>query len=104
MTFITLQVVLFSQSWCPHSQSAKKILESKGVAYSSIELDEYKDSQSIKDALANLTGAGTTPRVFVAGKFVGGESDLIEAQKNNTLDLVLNAPDFAAQQPMHASS
>lgn len=68
------------------------------MKYSAVELDQYADAQAVKDHLAHMTGAGTTPRVFVAQKFVGGEDALVQAQKAGTMDLVLNAPDFASAQ------
>lgn len=92
------RVVLFSQSWCPHSAAAKALLERNGVRFAAVELDEYTDANAVKAELARTTGAGSTPRVFVACKCVGGADALQQAEAAGCLDRVLAAPDFAAAQ------
>jgi hypothetical protein len=44
------RVVVWSQSWCPHSANVKKSLERHGVGYAAVELDEFADAQvSLRD-------------------------------------------------------
>jgi glutaredoxin len=64
-------VVVFSQSFCPHSAATKTLLQQLGAPFKAIELDEYTDGAAIKDVLKEMTGAGTTPRTFIAGLYAG---------------------------------
>mmetsp|Transcript_32926 Transcript_32926/g.96981 ORF Transcript_32926/g.96981 Transcript_32926/m.96981 type:complete len:166 (+) Transcript_32926:52-549(+) len=66
-------VVIFSQSQCPLSEKTKAYFEDLGVPYYALELDTRADGSAVKQALAQLTGAKSVPRVFVNGQVsVGG--------------------------------
>lgn len=73
-------VVVFSQTFCPHSAEAKIALS--GVVdpekVDVVELDQRPDGEEIKEALRDMTGAGTTPRVFIGGRFTGGGDETAE--------------------------
>jgi glutaredoxin 3 len=65
--------------YCPFCQRAKSILSSVGVAgLEVLELADMnkrplvKDPAAIMDYMEKITGARTVPRLFIAGKFVGG--------------------------------
>ena len=64
--------------YCPFCQRAKSILSSLGVAVEVLELADMnkqplvKDPAAIMDYMEKITGARTVPRLFIAGKFVGG--------------------------------
>ena len=68
----------FIQRYCPFCQRAKSILSSVGVAVEVLELADMnkrplvKDPAAIMDYMEKITGARTVPRLFIAGKFVGG--------------------------------
>ena len=71
------QVVVWSKSYCPFCTKAKKALECflTKAQYTVVELDERSDGDAIQDALLQLTGGRSVPRVFVGGKFIGGGDD-----------------------------
>lgn len=65
-------VTLFSKPGCPHCARAKALLDSKGVVYEEVELGKGITSQTLRA----VSGQGTTPQVFIGGKWIGGADDL----------------------------
>lgn len=69
-----LDVVLFGRRSCAHCARARAALERAGIAYEALELNrDYSDR-----ALRAVSGAGSTPQVFVGGRRIGG-ADEVEA-------------------------
>lgn len=65
-------VTLITRKGCPHCTRAKETLTANGLSYEEVEL-----SQSITNrSLTALSGAHTTPQVFIDGKLIGGADDL----------------------------
>lgn len=54
---------------------AKNVFNEIGATYKAVELDEHNDGRGVQEALAQITGARTVPRVFINGKCIGGGSD-----------------------------
>ena len=50
------------------------------------QLDERPDGDEIQDALLEITGGRSVPRVFIGGKFFGGGDDTVAALKNGKLE------------------
>ena len=65
-------VLIYSKSWCPYSQRAKRIFDELDTEYVAVELDQIEDGAKVQDALASITGIRTVPQVFVGGKLIGG--------------------------------
>lgn len=72
------KVFLISKEYCPFCQKAKSVLSDLGVDVEVLELaDKNKqplvdDPAAIMDYMEKITGGRTVPRLFIAGKFVGG--------------------------------
>lgn len=67
-----------SNEFLPKPPAAKAALASvglKGDALKVIELDTREDGNAIQDALLELTGGRSVPRVFIDGDFFGGGDD-----------------------------
>lgn len=91
-------IVVFSETRCPHSTATKKLLEEAGAAYASVELDWLTNADAVKEELARLSGGATTPRVFVAKRFVGDHATLEAATADGSLSRLLQlTPDIGAQ-------
>ncbi|GLS24493.1 glutathione peroxidase [Marinibactrum halimedae] len=73
------RVTLFSKPGCPHCQRAKDALSSKGLKYEEILLGTNGVSFS---SLMAVSGAGTTPQVFIDGEIIG-TADNLEAYLSN---------------------
>ncbi|KAH0547251.1 glutaredoxin-like isoform X1 [Cotesia glomerata] len=78
-------VVIFSKSTCPYCTKAKNAFKQIGKDFKVIELDEEDDCAGYQDALGEITGARTVPRVFVNGKFIGGGDKVAEMLKTGEL-------------------
>ncbi|XP_033751079.1 glutaredoxin-like [Pecten maximus] len=84
-------VVVYSKTTCPFCKKAKAALDSEGIRYEAVEIDQKNyDMQSIQDDLGKLTGARSVPRVFVNGKFIGGGDDTVAKAKNGVLKKLLS--------------
>ncbi|BFM05182.1 glutathione peroxidase [Halioxenophilus aromaticivorans] len=67
------RVTLFTKPGCPHCTRAKNALTEKGLKYEEIELGKAGVSFS---SLMAVTGAGTTPQVFIDGNLIGTADQL----------------------------
>ncbi|CAL1144018.1 unnamed protein product [Cladocopium goreaui] len=94
------KVFLLSKEYCPFCQRAKSILSSVGVAGLEVlelaDMDKrplVKDPAAIMDYMEKITGARTVPRLFIAGKFVGGYDDIVRMSQSGELQQRLKEAD-----------
>ncbi|GAA6081818.1 glutaredoxin 2 isoform X1, partial [Tachysurus ichikawai] len=78
-------VVIFSKTTCPYCKMAKNVFNQIGATYKVIELDEHGNGQQLQEALAQMSGAKTVPRVFVNGRCIGGGSDTQQLHEQGKL-------------------
>ncbi|XP_034438946.1 glutaredoxin 2 isoform X1 [Hippoglossus hippoglossus] len=78
-------VVIFSKSTCPYCKMAKNVFNEIGANYKVVELDEHNDGRRLQEALAQVTGARTVPRVFINGNCIGGGSDTKQLHQQGRL-------------------
>lgn len=78
-------VVIFSKTTCPYCRMAKKVFNEIGANYKVIELDQHNDGRRLQEALAQMTGTRTVPRVFVNGSCIGGGSDTRQLHQQGKL-------------------
>lgn len=62
-------ILLFTKPGCGHCRRAKAFLDEKGLP--------YEEVPSTPRSLRAVSGKGTTPQVFIDGKYVGGADELI---------------------------
>lgn len=65
-------VTIITRKGCPHCTRAKETLTDQGLSYEEVELNQSVTNRS----LTALSGAHTTPQVFIDGKLIGGADDL----------------------------
>lgn len=65
-------VSIISRKGCIHCERARKALEAKGMPYEEIELGKGVTSRTLRA----VSGATTTPQVFIGGKLIGTADDL----------------------------
>jgi glutaredoxin-like protein len=70
---LPLRVSVLSKPGCPHCARARSLLEQRGLKYEEIELGHGGVSYS---SLAAISGAGTTPQVYIEGERIGGADEL----------------------------
>lgn len=74
--------MVFSKSYCPYCNNAKRILDSYDAKYKAIELNQEEDGDDIQNALQKITGQRTVPNIFIGRVHIGGNSDLEAVVKN----------------------
>ena len=75
---MTMKAIVWSNVGCTYCEQAKKLLESKGIAYEERNLAEGWAIQQLHEA---VPGARTVPQIFVDDKYVGGYKELTELLK-----------------------
>jgi glutaredoxin-like protein len=65
-------ISLFTRKGCGHCERARKLLDARGLGYEVIELGQDVTRQSLRA----VTGADTTPQVFIDGQRIGGADEL----------------------------
>ena len=83
-------VMVFSKSWCGYSSKAKRILSQYQLkSYKVLELDQRDDGDELQRVLGEMTGASSVPRVFIAGKCIGGGDDTEKLEREGKLKQLL---------------
>lgn len=70
----TPKVEIYTQWGCPYCVRAKALLDSKGVAYT--EIDVTMDTAKRRELGERNPGARTVPQVFVNDQALGGSDDI----------------------------
>lgn len=83
-------IFIASKTYCPHCTQTKETVRSITEDAYIVELDEVADGAEIQQALHEITGQKTVPNVFIAGKHIGGNSDL-QAYSQGELKLKIDA-------------
>jgi glutaredoxin 3 len=85
-------VMVFAKSYCPHCTTSKTIMEIVQQETDTkwnerfLYLDHMtEDGSKIQDALHAKTGQRTVPNIFIGGKHVGGNSDLMSLYQSGEL-------------------
>ena len=79
-------VIVYTTEPCGFCRQAKALLEARGVPFDEINL--AKDPQGRAELVA-LTGQMTFPQVLVGERSVGGFRELVEADRDGTLQDLL---------------
>jgi glutaredoxin 3 len=74
---------MYSTRWCGYCVRAKTLLESKGIEYEEISLD---DDPAFRQKLFDLTGGWTVPQILIDGKLIGGYTELWRLDRDGRLD------------------
>ena len=71
----TSPVLMLSFTTCPFCIKAKSVLDSKGVKYTTVELDVVPDGKAIRAEMADSLGRTSVPAIWIGKAFVGGCND-----------------------------
>jgi glutaredoxin 3 len=77
------RIQMYSTRWCGYCVRAKTLLESKGIEYDEISLD---DDPGFRQKLFDLTGGWTVPQILIDGKPIGGYAELWRRDRDGRLD------------------
>jgi cysteine synthase A len=83
-------VVLFALEWCEFSWAVRKLFTRLGVAYQSVDLDSVQLQErdmgaKIRAILRHRIGSPTIPQIYIAGRHVGGCTDVCDALSKGSL-------------------
>jgi len=81
------KVEIYSSPFCGYCSRAKRLLTSKGVAFT--EYDVMADSSLRDEMQKRAPGAYTVPQIFIDGVAVGGSDDIHELDRQGKLDPLL---------------
>ena len=81
-------VEIYTSPLCGFCHAAKRLLDSKGVAYE--EIDVMRDVEK-KQEMMQRSGRRTVPQIFIDETHVGGCDDLYDLERAGKLDPMLAA-------------
>jgi len=81
-------IVMYSSGWCGYCARARALLESKGVSFREIKVDE--DMTERQAMVSRSGGRRTVPQIFIGDRHVGGFDDLYALDKAGELDTLLS--------------
>ncbi|MDR9426792.1 MAG: glutaredoxin 3 [Salibaculum sp.] len=82
-------VEIYTSPMCGFCHAAKRLLQSKGVAFS--EIDIARDPDRRAEMLERAGGSHTVPQIFVGDDHVGGCDELYALDRAGRLDGLLAA-------------
>ena len=74
--------------WCPYCARARSLLESKGVAFTEIDIEAVPGARG---EMRSRSGRSSVPQIFIGGTHIGGSDELHALDAAGRLDLVLKA-------------
>ena len=80
-------IVIYSKDYCPYCFVAKRLLKSKGLAFT--ELNVGKDAKLKEECFAKSNGKKSVPQIFINDIHIGGCDDLYAANSSGKLAEIL---------------
>jgi glutaredoxin 3 len=81
------KVTVYTTDPCGFCRQAKTLLESRGVDYEEVSLTKDPDGRA---RLVQRTGQMTFPQIIAGERVIGGFRELLEADRDGTLDEILS--------------
>ena len=81
------EVKIYTKTVCPACDLAKEVLRKKGVPFEEVVLDDKPEEL---EALINRTHMKTVPQIFINDQLIGGCSDMMDLDRKNQLDQLLD--------------
>jgi glutaredoxin 3 len=79
-------VTMYTTSWCPYCDRARKLLDGKGVAFEDIDIESAPGKRA---EMQTRSGRTSVPQIFIGEQHVGGCDDLYALEKAGRLDALL---------------
>jgi glutaredoxin 3 len=76
------EITIYTTQWCGYCTRAKMLLDSKGIPYEEISLD---DDPAFRQRLFDLTGGWTVPQILIDKKPIGGYVELWKLDREGKL-------------------
>jgi glutaredoxin 3 len=82
----TPDIVMYTTSWCPYCERARRLLKSKGATFQEIDVESAPEKRAEMQA---RSGRRTVPQIFIGDHHVGGSDDLHALEEAGKLDGLL---------------
>jgi len=79
-------VVMYSTSWCPYCDRARRLLASKGATLEEIDVESAPEKRT---EMIQRSGRRSVPQIFIGDHHVGGSDDLAALEAAGKLDTLL---------------
>jgi glutaredoxin 3 len=76
-------IQMYTTRWCGYCVRAKTLLQSRGLEFEEIFLD---DDPAFRQRLLELTGSWTVPQILIDGRPIGGYTELWQLDRSGELD------------------
>lgn len=76
------KITMYTTSWCGYCVRAKILLDSLGLPYEEISME---DDPQFRQRLFELTGGWTVPQIVIDGKPIGGYVELWRLEREGKL-------------------
>ena len=80
-------VVIYTTGWCSYCARAKKLLQSKGVSFTEIDVESAPEKRA---EMQERSGRRSVPQIFIGDSHVGGCDDLHALESEGKLDALLS--------------
>jgi glutaredoxin 3 len=77
------KIQMYTTRWCGYCVRAKALLDSRGLEYEEISLD---DDPAFRQLLLDLTGSWTVPQILIDGRPIGGYTELWQLDRAGELE------------------
>ena len=83
------KIEIYSTQTCGFCYAAKRLLKSKGVKFTDIDVNAHPEKLS--EMLSRANGKRTVPQIFIGGTHIGGCDELYGLEHGGKLDALLGA-------------
>ena len=77
------EIQIYTTRWCGYCVRAKALLDSLGLEYEEISLD---DEVGFRQKLLDVAGGWTVPQIMIDGRPIGGYAELARLDRAGRLD------------------
>jgi glutaredoxin 3 len=77
------KVQMYTTRWCGYCVRAKTLLESRGIPFEEIPMD---DDPGFRRRLLDLTGSWTVPQIVIDSRPIGGYTELWQLDRSGELE------------------
>jgi len=81
------KVIVYTKDYCPFCKHAKALLQSKGIDFEEINIE---NDEALQQEIWHLSRRRTVPQIFVDGKPLGGYQEIRALETSGELDELLN--------------
>lgn len=79
-------VVMYTTSWCPYCDRARRLLAGKNVTIDEIDIESAPEKRA---EMQQRSGRKSVPQIFIGETHVGGSDDLHALEAAGKLDALL---------------